>query len=124
VNSSIGGLVCPGQIIWTREVRSYTGINGYSRTSPAVQGDILIIGTAHGGIIKSYDEPNSTFVLAVNATNGNLIWKTLVESHPMGIVTTSPTIYNGSGRNLVQLRASLHCLSVPVLSIEGSLNER
>eukprot|EP00884_Botryococcus_braunii_P003047 jgi/Botrbrau1/12743/Bobra.67_1s0102.1 len=84
-----------GKIIWSREVQSYTGIPCYSRTSPAVVGDYLIIGTARNSFVKYTQIPNSTYVLALNATNGDLIWKTLLSEHPMAAITTSPTIYKG-----------------------------
>jgi hypothetical protein len=90
---------CPvaGKIIWTREVQSYTGTPGYSRTSPAVEGDYVVIGTNHGGIVKYSRVPDSTYVLALSKNNGNLIWKTLVDPHPLAGIVTSPTIANGAG---------------------------
>eukprot|EP00884_Botryococcus_braunii_P023251 jgi/Botrbrau1/960/Bobra.114_1s0004.1 len=84
-----------GKIIWTREVQSYTGTPGYSRTSPAVEGDFVVIGTNHGGIVKYAKIPDSTYVLALSKNNGNLIWKTLVDPHPLAGIVTSPTIANG-----------------------------
>lgn len=86
-----------GRIFWSNEIQSYTGVPGYSRTSPAVEGDILVLGTSHGGIVKYSLIPNSTFILGINATTGQLIWKTLVTPHPLGTIATSPTIYNGAG---------------------------
>eukprot|EP00884_Botryococcus_braunii_P012223 jgi/Botrbrau1/21000/Bobra.0144s0018.1 len=83
-----------GRIKWTREVRSYTGVQGVSRTSPAIEGDILVIGTLHSQSNLIY-LPNSTFILAVNATTGDLLWKTMVDPHPLAGITLSPTIYDG-----------------------------
>jgi hypothetical protein len=88
-----------GHIKWTREVRSYTGVQGVSRSSPAVEGDILVIGTLHSTTNLIY-LPNSTFILAVNATTGDLLWKTMVEAHPLAGITMSPTIYNGGSTRL------------------------
>eukprot|EP00884_Botryococcus_braunii_P005162 jgi/Botrbrau1/14647/Bobra.0108s0008.2 len=83
-----------GRIKWTREVQSYTGVVSVSRTSPAIEGDILVIGTLHSSENLNY-LANSTFMVAVNATNGELLWKTMVDPHPLAIITMSPTIYNG-----------------------------
>eukprot|EP00884_Botryococcus_braunii_P020107 jgi/Botrbrau1/6780/Bobra.0057s0016.1 len=99
-----------GKIKWTREVRNYTGVEGMSRTSPAIQDDILVIGTLHSGIVKSRRLPNSTFIVAVNATTGDFLWKTMVEAHPLATITASPTIYDGS-------------VYIGVSSLEESLQE-
>lgn len=97
-----------GRILWSNEIQNYTGVPGYSRTSPAVEGGILVIGTSHGGIAKYSIIPNSTFILGVNATTGELIWRTLVSPHPLAIVTTSPTIYNGGGGPPIRSFDSCH----------------
>lgn len=65
-----------------------------------MEGDILVLGTSHGGIVKYSIVPNSTYVLAINAKNGELIWKTLVSPHPLAGIACSPTIYNGGGKGL------------------------
>lgn len=87
-----------GKIKWTQQVQNYTGLPTFSRTSPAVEGDYLVIGSMHNSFAKYVKLPNSTYVIAVNATNGKLIWKTLVSEHPMAGITTSMTIYKGGGK--------------------------
>jgi hypothetical protein len=68
-----------------------------SRSSPAIQGDILVIGTIRQGFQKLTFIENSTFFLGINATTGDLLWKTIVDGHPLATITMSPTIYDGGG---------------------------
>ncbi len=80
-----------GQVIWSHSIPSYTGIAGdTSRSTPAVTNGMLILGDqappgAGGG----------AWLLAVNASNGNLVWKTELDSHPAAVVTGSPSVYGG-----------------------------
>ena len=74
-----------GALIWQDDVASLVGVPGaVSRTSPAVSGNSVVIGTQKGGRL-----------VAVNKTTGAPIWVTPLDSHPLAILTTSPTIYNG-----------------------------
>jgi polyvinyl alcohol dehydrogenase (cytochrome) len=65
-----------------------------SRTSPAVSGNTVVIGTQ---TMRSADPVigDGAELLAVDKTTGNLLWKTKLDSHPLSIETQSPTIYNG-----------------------------
>jgi polyvinyl alcohol dehydrogenase (cytochrome) len=105
-----------GQIIWQKSVQSLAGasyalvedsdsnsptyqtvipdtINPVvSRTSPAVSGNTVVIGTQ---TMRSPTLGDGAELLAVDKTTGNLIWKTRLDSHPLSIDTASPTIYNG-----------------------------
>lgn len=108
-------LLCgPGKFKWTREVSNYTGIPSWSRTSPAIEGDILVIGTMHNGYSKGTSVANSTFFLGINATTGNLLWKTLVAEHPLATTTLSPTIHNGGGEDST-------LTTLPLLRVNGFL---
>jgi polyvinyl alcohol dehydrogenase (cytochrome) len=74
-----------GLPIWSNPISNYTGMAGdVSRTTPAVDGNTLYIGTQSGA-----------YLLAIDASNGNLIWKTQVDSHRAALLTQSPTVYNG-----------------------------
>jgi polyvinyl alcohol dehydrogenase (cytochrome) len=53
-----------------------------SRTSPAVKGNKVIIGSQGGA-----------YLMAINKDTGKLIWKTKLDSHPSAIITQSPAIY-------------------------------
>ena len=73
----------------TRSPR-YTGIAGdFARTSPSLDGNVLVVGT------------NKTpLLLGIDATTGALLWKTQVNPDPHGTMTGSPilvgdTIFTG-----------------------------
>lgn len=82
-----------GAVIWKRSIPAYTGGSGqdkrgspWSRTTPAIAGNMLVIGT------------RDAFILALDKNSGELIWKTKVESHPAAIITASPVLDRNSGR--------------------------
>lgn len=56
-----------------------------SRTSPAIDGDLLYFGTQPQGL-----------VIAVDKYTGKEIDAIQINSNPLAIITTSPTIYNGT----------------------------
>jgi polyvinyl alcohol dehydrogenase (cytochrome) len=75
-----------GAVIWSRKISDYTGDSGaVSRTSPAISGGTIVIGTQLGG-----------YILAINSATGNLIWKVKADSNPSAIITQSPMIYSGT----------------------------
>jgi polyvinyl alcohol dehydrogenase (cytochrome) len=71
-----------GTVIWSRSVASYTGLAGdYARTSPSLDGNVLIVGT------------NKTpLLLGIDAATGSLLWKTQVNPDLRGTMTGSPTL--------------------------------
>jgi polyvinyl alcohol dehydrogenase (cytochrome) len=96
-----------GSVKWQQTVATWTGIAGdYARHDPAVAGNVVVLGNQWGakvGWFGSYQPPTclpsvncqtGASVMAVNATNGSLLWVTQVESFPAAMVTSSPVIYN------------------------------
>jgi polyvinyl alcohol dehydrogenase (cytochrome) len=80
-----------GKLLWGHQLSDYGLPAGtISRTSPAVVNGIVYIGT-------QYVATGPTgWVLAINAANGALVWKTQpVTSNPFPVVTSSPTVVNG-----------------------------
>jgi polyvinyl alcohol dehydrogenase (cytochrome) len=74
-----------GAILWQASVASLVGVPGaVSRTSPAVSGNSVVFGTQKGA-----------YLVSVNKNTGALNWKTQLSTHPLAIVTQSPTIYDG-----------------------------
>ena len=77
-------------MLWSRQLSSYglTGsFNGvyHSRTTPAIDKGTLYLGTQEGA-----------YVLAIEASTGELLWKTQPEAgDPYAIITTSPAVYKG-----------------------------
>lgn len=71
-----------GAVIWSHSVVAYTGIAGdYARTSPSLDGNVLVVGT------------NKTpLLLGIDATTGALLWKTQVNPDLHGTMTGSPIL--------------------------------
>ena len=89
-----------GELIWKRSLNELTGLNGtgivvnvtVSRTTPAISGDLLIVGIY-----------GPAFVIAVSRYDGRLVWSTLLDPSPRSQITTSGTVYSGSvTTNLIQ----------------------
>jgi polyvinyl alcohol dehydrogenase (cytochrome) len=73
-----------GTLIWSHQVSEFTGSSAsFSRIGPALASNLVIFG----------DQASGT-VMAVEEKTGKLVWKTLVESHPMAVITSSPVVYN------------------------------
>jgi polyvinyl alcohol dehydrogenase (cytochrome) len=74
-----------GDVIWSRSVPELADIEGtFSRTSPAVAGDTVYIGTQAGGVL-----------LAIDTETGDLRWRTPMDPHPRAVLTSSPVVHDG-----------------------------
>ena len=75
-----------GSKIWGRKFTEYgLSATNQSRTTPAVIDGVAYIGMQEGA-----------WLLAINAANGNLLWKTQLESaDPLAIITTSAAVQGG-----------------------------
>src|SRR5262249_14750091 len=74
-----------GSLRWTRPISLYSGVPGaISRTSPAIVGNTLLIGTQTGA-----------HLLAIDRRNGNLLWKTKVDDQTAAVITQSPVAAGG-----------------------------
>ena len=72
-----------GVAIWHHQLSDYGFPAGtVSRTSPAVQGNTVYIGTQQGA-----------YLVAIDANTGALRWKTQLDTHPLAIVTASSAIF-------------------------------
>ena len=60
-------------------------IHAASRTSPAFHGDVLYIGTLTHALL-----------VALNRTTGTVLAHLQINTHPFAVLTTSPTVYNGT----------------------------
>ena len=81
-----------GKAVWSRKISSYEAVpNVYSRVSPAVYQDELIIGD---NILKTQAH-SGAHVMAIGRSNGALLWNTQVDAHPAAIITGSPVVANG-----------------------------
>ena len=73
-----------GSLVWKKTLMSYGLPPGdYARTTPVIAGDKLIFGDQGGKFFAG------ATVLAVDKSNGSLVWKTTVDPHFSAIVTQS-----------------------------------
>jgi polyvinyl alcohol dehydrogenase (cytochrome) len=82
VNSSTGA------VLWSNSIESYTGIAGdSSRSTPTIAGGLLILGDR-----PSPTAATGTWLFAVNASTGALVWKTELDPTLGAVVTDSPVV--------------------------------
>ncbi len=92
-----------GKVLWKTDVGTYTGagIRNFSRSSPAIDGDLLVIGDSLNNMkflvrmLTNRTKIPGTALIAVNRHNGKLVWKTIIEDHFASRITMSPVIYEG-----------------------------
>ncbi|MBV1882223.1 MAG: PQQ-binding-like beta-propeller repeat protein [Pseudomonadales bacterium] len=97
-----------GEKNWSKKINSFLPQppdlaadpnQNWSRTSPAISRNTLIIGTQmdsaslFAGFPLGF--PKGAWIIAVNRKNGDLIWRVKASNHPASIITQSPTIHNG-----------------------------
>lgn len=71
-----------GNLHWSVFLPGYTGIEGdYSRTTPSIREELIVLGMQGSGML-----------LAVHLANGMFAWSTVINDHPLAIVTMSPAI--------------------------------
>jgi polyvinyl alcohol dehydrogenase (cytochrome) len=71
-----------GAVVWHHLLSDYgLPLGTMSRTSPAVGGNTVYIGTQQGA-----------FMLAINAQTGAVKWRSQMDSHPAAIITAAPAV--------------------------------
>jgi polyvinyl alcohol dehydrogenase (cytochrome) len=82
-----------GALVWSKNLLADYGLTPsqgatkiVSRTTPAIEGDTIYVGTQATA--------DGAFILAINAKTGALKWKTLVDPHPLAIATSAPVVFN------------------------------
>jgi polyvinyl alcohol dehydrogenase (cytochrome) len=86
-----------GASVWTHSMTDYGLPPGImSRTTPTLYGEKVIIG-ASVPLAESESNPNpfGAYLLALNSSDGSLIWRTLLDPDLNAISTSSPVIYAG-----------------------------
>jgi polyvinyl alcohol dehydrogenase (cytochrome) len=82
-----------GRLLWSRKISDYNNIAGsFSRVSPAILEDLLIIGDHTGAGAAGV----GAHIIAIDRESGALRWITEVDSHPAAIITGSPVIHEGA----------------------------
>lgn len=99
VATSIGFFYCfqadNGTILWQKNISDIIN-NGhvyYSRTSPLVYHDTIILGLTDIATFK-YEPGSGSYFIAFDRFTGILLWQTKVSSHPTSKLTTTPQIAN------------------------------
>src|ERR1022692_1508187 len=82
-----------GVPVWTHKMTDY-GLSPavMSRTTPTLYGTMVIVG-ASASLVNP--NPSGSYLLALNASDGSLIWSTALDPNPNSVSTGSPIIYNG-----------------------------
>ncbi|KAJ1375521.1 Quinoprotein alcohol dehydrogenase-like superfamily [Sesbania bispinosa] len=85
-----------GSLVWKQNIQNLTGVKSpgtipnvnstFSRATPTIAGDDLLVVGICGPAI----------VIALNRTNGELVWMTQLDSHITGVITMSGTYYKGA----------------------------
>ena len=98
--SDFGGCVTAvnktnGNIIYQKHMTEDYGLpnKAISRNTPTYSNGKIIIPMSTRWGYSEYSM--GTWLLAINAVNGNLVWKILVSSYNRSVLTASPTIENG-----------------------------
>jgi polyvinyl alcohol dehydrogenase (cytochrome) len=77
-----------GAVIWQRQISDYAGPPGnFSRTTPAIHGDLLILGDQAGRQLAG------AHLMAVDKNTSDLVWVTQLDAHPAAIITQSATVH-------------------------------
>ena len=82
-----------GAVVWQRSISEYTNPalpGNFSRTTPAIHGDLLILGDQAG---RQFAGAN---VMAVNKNTGDLVWINHLGAHPAAIITQSATVHGNT----------------------------
>jgi len=84
-----------GQILYQKHLTEDYGLpdKAISRNTPTYSNGKVVIPMSNRWGFSEYSM--GSWLLAVDVTNGNLIWKVLVSSYNRSVLTASPTIENG-----------------------------
>ncbi|KAL8090456.1 hypothetical protein AgCh_039785 [Apium graveolens] len=82
-----------GALVWSQNLTQLTNITAtgeilnvtFSRTTPAIAGDLLIVGI-YGPAV----------VIAVKRSTGELVWSRMIDRRPLIVITSSGTVYAGA----------------------------
>ena len=107
-----------GALIWKRQISDYTGLAGDSaRGTPAVAGNLLILGNLIGRNIPLFGQPPAppqpARVFAVDKVTGNPVWSTKVDETDLSYVTQSPIVYKDTAYVGVSAGEELFSALVP-----------
>lgn len=89
-----------GAVLWRRTIAEYTGkFADFSRTTPAIAGNKLIIGNQANRYPFGADgnlTDVGALVIAVDKNTGDRIWVTEVDDHHFSIITQAATVFGNT----------------------------
>jgi polyvinyl alcohol dehydrogenase (cytochrome) len=120
-----------GATLWSHRIADYAPHKFYnlSRSSPAIAGELLIFGDWLDGPLEMLagqigvdPGPGCATLYAVRRSDGELVWKTTLDSHPTSAVSQSPVVFEGRIYVGVSSRESaLAKFPYPCCSFRGSM---
>jgi polyvinyl alcohol dehydrogenase (cytochrome) len=120
-----------GKKVWSRRIAEYAPNKFYniSRSSPAIADDLLVFGDWLDGPLEMLagqlgidPGPGGASLYAVRRSDGELVWKTTLDSHPTSAITQSPVVYQGKVYVGVSSRESaLAKFPYPCCTFRGSM---
>lgn len=88
-----------GDVVAKLPLLGYSGnpFNSISRSSPAISGDLLVFGDVRSQATSLVVLPGAhgAALYAVSRTTGELLWRTVLDPHPLAVTTQSPVIHEG-----------------------------
>lgn len=114
-----------GRELWSRSIIDYNldVVRNLSRTSPAIAGNLLVIGDNRNEPLTLLDIGKSgASVYAIDRDSGRLAWKTEVDPHPLSVITQSPVVYRDRVYvGVSSLEEAAARLSYPCCTFRGSM---
>ena len=82
-----------GATVWSHKMTDY-GLSSavMSRTTPTLYGTTILVGASAS---LASTNPSGSYLLALNASDGSLIWSTALDPNLNSVSTASPIVYNG-----------------------------
>jgi polyvinyl alcohol dehydrogenase (cytochrome) len=114
-----------GALIWEKKLSDYgynTSADLVARTAPAIVGNVMYIGDQGGG---SAATPQAGRVLAIDTSDGDLLWSTIINPNFFTIITQAPVVRNGVvfvGAASAEENAAAFIPGYPCCSFRGSFS--
>lgn len=100
-----------GLINWQTKISDYTGDErSFARTTPTIYENLLIFGDQTG---RAFIPGSGAQMFAVNKSNGDLVWATIVDNHPSSIITASATVFGNTAYVGVASYEEAHAALIP-----------
>ena len=83
-----------GDVVWSHKIEEYTGITGdFARGTPTIADNKLIISNQAFRLVPGPDPDVHGYLMAVDQSTGDLVWRIVLDPHPAAGVTQSPAVF-------------------------------